>query len=248
MPVVQGVPADARHVVQPALRLADVFVVAGDVDAGEPGPHGRERSRLLLAHLGGAVGDVAEVADDVGVEVVDAVHDRRRPPRPIDRPVVGVGDDHHAQAVEPAAESGDVDVDVLWCVAPASPRRNPTPAARPRRRRRPRRPCATSPGRRRRATNRPRRSSCAEHRPDEQHPDRAEQHVTGDGGPILVSATVSHDHRRGQPDEDRGEHQRADHHHGRGPLRARRQQRPPRHPEQYQQNAEYGNQQKPSAP
>ena len=51
------------------------------------------------------------MAHDVGVERVDAVGDRGRPAGPVDRPVVGVGDERDAQAVQPAAQPGDGDVD-----------------------------------------------------------------------------------------------------------------------------------------
>ena len=37
--VVQSRPADALHVVQPTLGLAEVLVIAGDVDARQPGIH-----------------------------------------------------------------------------------------------------------------------------------------------------------------------------------------------------------------
>ena len=84
-------------------------------------------------------------------QLVDAVHHRRRPAAAVDRPVVGVGDHRDAQAVQPAAEPGDRDVD-----APdtrdshrfgVAPRR----AARRRRRRPPRPRHGTAPGPRRRA-------------------------------------------------------------------------------------------------
>jgi hypothetical protein len=77
VPVVQCVPADAVDVVEPALRLAEVFVVPGDVHTGESRPHCAERSGLCLTDVDRSVGDVADVAHDVGAE---RVHPRPRRP------------------------------------------------------------------------------------------------------------------------------------------------------------------------
>ena len=97
--------------VEPALGLAEVLVVAGDVGPGQPGPHVAERRRLLPRAGDRAVGDVAGVADDVGVQRVDRLDHAGRPARPVDRAVVGVGQQHHPQPVEPATQPGDRDVD-----------------------------------------------------------------------------------------------------------------------------------------
>ena len=48
VPIVQRIPADGVDVVEPALRLAEVFVVTGDVHAGEPRPHPGERPGLCF--------------------------------------------------------------------------------------------------------------------------------------------------------------------------------------------------------
>ena len=55
--------------------LAVVLVVAGHVDPGQPGPDVAQRRGLLPALGDGAVGDVAGVADDVGVQPVDRLGD-----------------------------------------------------------------------------------------------------------------------------------------------------------------------------
>ena len=89
--VVQSHPADALHVVQPTLGLAEVLVIAGDVDARQRGIRRSERTRLQFAYLDRPVSDIADVADEVGAELVDPRHHGRRPPRAIDRPVVRVG-------------------------------------------------------------------------------------------------------------------------------------------------------------
>ena len=57
-----------------------IQIEAGDVDAGEAPAHGGQRGRLRLAHRRSSVGDVTDVADDVGVQFVDAVRHRRGPP------------------------------------------------------------------------------------------------------------------------------------------------------------------------
>ncbi len=49
VPVVQRLPAERRHVVDPALGLAEVLVVAGHVHPGQPGPDVAERRGLLAA-------------------------------------------------------------------------------------------------------------------------------------------------------------------------------------------------------
>jgi hypothetical protein len=72
---VQRFPSELPHVVEPALGLAEVLVVSGHVRPGEPGTHVAER-RSLLPSLGhGAVGDVAGVAHDIGIEGVDGRDD-----------------------------------------------------------------------------------------------------------------------------------------------------------------------------
>ena len=50
------------------------------------------------------VGEIADMADDIGVELVDAVCHRRGPPGAVNRSEVGVSDHRHAQAIQSAAE------------------------------------------------------------------------------------------------------------------------------------------------
>ena len=67
--VVQRSPAELVHVVEPALRLAEVLVVAGDVDTSRGGLTDVEWTRLFFAEVDRAVSDVAEVAHNVGAEL-----------------------------------------------------------------------------------------------------------------------------------------------------------------------------------
>ena len=138
------------------------------------------------------VGDVAGVADDVGVERVDAVDDPGRPAGPVDRARSAC-----RSAAPPAARPGprpsrgDRRRRPCRSGAPASPRRCPTTSS------------ATDDGDDRAATTRDRAGSAtpaatrdqpqhvAQQRPDEQHPDHAEQGVPGDGGPVAVPAAVA---------------------------------------------------------
>src|SRR4029077_746557 len=86
------------------LGLAEVLVIAGDVDARQRGIRRSERTRLQFAYLDRPVSDIADVADEVGAELVDPRHHGRRPPRAIDRPVVRVGDHCDAQAIHAGPE------------------------------------------------------------------------------------------------------------------------------------------------
>jgi hypothetical protein len=71
-------------------------MVASDVHASELAPRGCERHHLLLAHVHCSVGEIADMADDIGVELVDAVCHRRGPPGAVNRSEVGVSDHRHA--------------------------------------------------------------------------------------------------------------------------------------------------------
>ncbi len=110
VPVVQRLPTEVPHVVEPAVGLAEVLVVAGHVGPGESGPDVAERRRLVPAGGDRAVGDVAEVAHDVGIQVVDPCRDPGRPAGAVDRSVVGVGQQDDADAVETRAQPRDCHV------------------------------------------------------------------------------------------------------------------------------------------
>ncbi len=77
MAVAQRLPAQLVHQVDPALGLAVVLVVSGDVDPGPGRLHGAEWSGLVAAAFGRAVRDVAGVADHVGLQGVDGFADPR---------------------------------------------------------------------------------------------------------------------------------------------------------------------------
>ena len=70
-------------------------------------------ARLQLAYLDRPVSDIADVADEVGAELVDPRHHGCRPPRAIDRPVVRVGDHRDAQSIHAGPEPRDSDIDFL---------------------------------------------------------------------------------------------------------------------------------------
>ena len=178
---------------------------------------------------------------------VDAVGDGGRPAGAVDRPVVRVGDDRDAQAVQPVAESGDPDVDGRvrgTRIARSGPTRAaPTTTATTA-------PATTRDLRRNIDTDDEQRQPeyLSRHRPEEQHPDDAEQRVTGRRGQVQMPAAMSPRHRNGQGDECDGEPDRSENHHACRPVRARRKQRPPRHPVQEQHDREYHGQAAPSAP
>ncbi len=176
-----GSQPSSRHPVEPALRLVEVLVVAGDVRLGEPRPDIAQRRRLVPTLLRRAVGDVTGMADDVGVELVDDRGDPLRPAHPVDRTVVSVGEEHHTHAVETSAEPGDRDLDPLHprhphglAVAPDEEhgarlrrlrQRRCDHDRGPRRRRERARAGALRPGSTRRTGPRSRRASCPRREP-----------------------------------------------------------------------------------
>ena len=247
VPIVQCVPTDTGDVVEPALRLAEVFVVAGDVDAGQLGPHIGERPGLPFAYRRGAVGDITDVAHDVGIERVDALHHRCAPAGTVDRPEMRVGDDRDAQAVEPFAESGDGHVDASdtrhshrFGIAPHQQDdddrdHHVRDDTRPLR--------ILDAGHEQRQLQ-----QLAQHRPDEQHPRGAEQCVSRSGRPIEVPTAVSEHHHRGQTRKGRREYHGAGDDHDRGPVRTGEEQRPPRQPEEEQHDGDDDGQPTPPTP
>ena len=62
------------------------------------------------APLDGDVGDVARVADDIRIEDVDRIDDPNRPAGPVDRAVVGIGEQHDRDAVEARTQPRDSDI------------------------------------------------------------------------------------------------------------------------------------------
>lgn len=104
MAVAQRLPAQLVHQVDPALGLAVVLVVAGDVHTGPGGPHGSEWGGLRAAAFGRAVRDVTRVADQVGIQGVHRLAHLRRPASAIEGTVVGVGDEDDAEAVQPGTQ------------------------------------------------------------------------------------------------------------------------------------------------
>src|SRR6476646_11501404 len=108
--VMKNGPADSLQVSQPAMCLAEVRIVAGDVDAKRRCFYRSQWPCLQFAYVDRAVSDVADVAHDVGAE---RVHPRRhagRPPRAIDWPVMRIGDDRDPQTIRAGPESGADDV------------------------------------------------------------------------------------------------------------------------------------------
>ena len=65
---------------------------------------------LGSAPLDGDVGDVAGVADDIRIEDVDRIDDPNRPAGPVDRAVVGIGEQHDRDAVEARTQPRDSDI------------------------------------------------------------------------------------------------------------------------------------------
>lgn len=63
--VMKNGPADVLHVIQPAICLAEVLMVAGDVDAKRRGFYRSQWPCLRFAYVDRAVSDVADVAHDV---------------------------------------------------------------------------------------------------------------------------------------------------------------------------------------
>ncbi len=235
MPVVQRFPAQLRHPVEPALGLPGVLVVPRDVDLGQPGPDRPERRGLLPALAGGAVGDVAGVDHDVRVERVDRLGDPRRPGRPVDRPVVGVGQHDDTDPVQATAEPRDADVQSLHpghphglVVAPGQqPGRDqgdgrghdPGPAG------------ATDVEPDQHEVHQP-----AQHRPGEQHPDHPEAGVRDASGPVQAPWSVARDHQQRERDQPGGEDDRARQEDGERPVDAGGEQRPPRREAQNQED------------
>src|SRR6185312_6409212 len=83
--VVQGLPAQVLHVLDPALGSTVVLVVSRHIHPGVAGPDVTQRGCHLQALLDQAVGDVTGVGDDVGVEGVDHLGDAAGPGGAVDR-------------------------------------------------------------------------------------------------------------------------------------------------------------------
>ncbi|CAG7644126.1 hypothetical protein SBRY_30980 [Actinacidiphila bryophytorum] len=234
MAVVQRLPAQLRHPVQPALRLAEVLVVAGDVDLRQPRPDRPERCGLLAAAGRGAVGDVARVDDDVRVERVDRLGDPGRPARPVDRPVVRVGQHHDPRPVEALAEPRDPHVEPLH---PRQAHRLVVPPGQ-QHGRDGGDPHGDAPGPVRTADAEPDQhqvQQAAEHRPAEQHPHHPEGGVR-DPGRAVVLPPVPGEHQEGEGDQRAPEDGGAGHEHRQRPPGARPEQRPPRQHEQQREH------------
>ena len=176
-----GSQPSVAHVVEPALRLAEVLVVAGDVHPGQPGPDVAERRGLLRAAAATVPSAMSPVWHTMSASsALTASTTPARPARPVDRAVVGVGEQHHPHAVEAGAQPGERDVDPP---DPGHPHRLDVPPDQQHRRdsrdRRPRR-SASGAGSATPADRQREPQHVAQHRPDEQHPDHAEQGVAGD--------------------------------------------------------------------
>jgi hypothetical protein len=239
VPVVQGLPAERGHVVDPALGAAEVLVVAGHVHPGQPGLHVAERGGLLaaLAHL--AVGDVAGVRHDVGAERVDHLDHAARPAGPVDRPVVRVGQQHHPQPVEAGAQAGNGDVDAAY---PGHAHRFGVPPEeqdqrdqRDHRRDDPGARRVVDPGQSQYGAQ-----HVAQDRPDEQHPDHAQRDVGDPGGPVLVAGAVPAEHQHRERDQREREEHRAGHEDRPRPLVAGPDQGPPGHREEQSEDGRDG--------
>lgn len=119
MAVAQRFPAQLVHQVDPALGLAVVLVVAGDVDPGQGGSHGAEWGGLGVAAFGCAVRDVSGVADQIGLQRVDRLADPCRPAGAVERAVAGVGDEDDAHAVQPGPHARELYVELAHPWHPA---------------------------------------------------------------------------------------------------------------------------------
>ena len=211
-------------------------MVAGHIRAGQLGVNLAERGRLCPALLDGAVGDVADVAHDVGVEGVDRVDDPGRPAGPVDRAVVGVGEQHHRDAVE--ARTQPRDGDVHPADAGYAHRLDVAPH---RQRERHDGDCGGDDPRPGRvgyaADDQAYPEHVADDRPGEQEPDHAEDRVAGAGRPVQVAPAVSGHHERRERKERAEAQDRAGADDRGGPPAARDEQRPPRNAQQQQPDA-----------
>jgi hypothetical protein len=229
--VVQGFPAERRHVLDPALGAAEVLMVAGDVHPGQPGPHLAERGRLLpaLGHL--TVRDVAGVRHHVRAERVDHLDHATGPPGPVDRPVVRVGQQDHPQPVQAVTQPGNRDVDAAY---PGDAHRFGVPPEE--QHQRDQRDHRGDPARARRVGDPGQRQDTAEQvaedAPDEQHPDHAEHGVPDPRGPVAVVPPVPGEHQERERHQRDREDRRAGHEHRPRPVVARPDESPPGHPEQ----------------
>jgi hypothetical protein len=205
-------------------------VVAGHVDAGHRGADITQRRRHLPALGDLTVRDVAGVGDHVGVERVDDLGDAAGPALPVDRPVVGVGQEHQTQAVQAPAQAGNGHVDAPH---PRHPHRfGVSPDEQDQGDHRDHdgdRAGASGPADAGRQQDQA--EHLAEDRPDEQHPDHAEGGV-GDARRPVEAAPVPGEHQHRERRRGQGEHHRAEHEDRAWPGVARPDQRRPGHAEE----------------
>ncbi len=234
MAVAQRLPAQLVHQVDPALGLAVVLVVAGDVDAGPGGSHGTEGEGLGAAAFGRAVRDVAGVADQVGFQGVHRLAHPCRPAGAVERAVVGVGDEGDAEAVQPGAQPGESHVEPAHArhaagfgVPPGEedgggaedgPGDDAGPVL-----------ALADAGH---GQGEP-QEDAEQNGPGEQNPARAQQGVTDDRRPVLPAPAVTARHRERHTDETEDEQGGADQRDGQRPVLAGVQEHPAGHgPEQ----------------
>ncbi|GAA3135709.1 hypothetical protein GCM10017687_60190 [Streptomyces echinatus] len=230
MAVAQRLPAQLVHQVDPALGLAVVLVVAGDVDPGPGGPHGTQRRGLGAAAFGRAVRDVAGVADQVGLQGVHRLAHPCRPAGAVERAVVGVGDEDDAGAVQPGTQSWEPHVQSAYArdaaglgVPPGKqyggdaedgPRDDSGPVL-----------TVADAGQ---GEGEP-QEDAEQDGPGEQDPAGAQQGVTDDRRPVLLAPAVAAHHRERHADEAEGEQDGADRRDGRRPVLAGVQEHPAGH-------------------
>nr|WP_244891682.1 hypothetical protein [Micromonospora yangpuensis] len=234
VPVVQGLPAEGPHVVHPALRLAVVLVVARHVHPGQPGPDDTQRRCLRPALVDRTVSDVAGVADDVGSQAVDHLDRAGGPAGPVDRAVVGIGQQHHPNPVETGSQPADGDV---YPPNPGHPHRlGVTPDSQDDRddhRAGSHVPRPHRLGDPHRGQRKP--GHITDQRPDEQDPHQPKQRVPRTGRRVQPPPAMPEKHQNGKRDQRDDEHARTGSHHRRRPPR-RHRQRPPWQPEQQRQD------------
>lgn len=221
MAVAQRLPAQLAHQVDPALGLAVVLVVPGDVHTGPGGLHGTEGDGLGAAAFGRAVRDVAGVADQVGFQGVHRLAHPRRPASAIERAVVGVGDEDDAKAVQPGTQPWELHVESPhpWHAAGLGvppgqqygggaedgPRDDAGPVL-----------ALADTGH---DQGEP-QEDAEQNGPGEQDPAGAQQRVTEDRRPVLLAPAVPAPHRERHCDEAEGEQGGADQRDGQRPVLA----------------------------
>lgn len=230
MAVAQWLPAQLVHQVHPALGLAVVLVVAGDVDTGPSRLHGAQWGRLGATAFGRAVRDVTGVADQVGLQGVHLLADPLRPPGAVERTVVGVRDEGDPGSVEPGSQPGESHVESAYArhasgldVSPGEQHGGhaddgPGDDAGP----------VLSVADAYHGQGEPEQDA-EQHGPGEQDPDAAQQCVTDDRRTVLLAPAVATRHRERHTDQTEGEQRGADRRDGERPVLAGMQEDPARH-------------------